>query len=212
MGSMPRILGVLAAVLLAAQAAAEEEGGSPVDRALSLVMACHPELKARKAEYRAVADAPSWSAEVDLSLSRGQSDFGASDTSRASVTVSIPLVGAERDSEVAAANRARAGARDEVRQAFLEGVSELRGLAVEVERMAERRTLLEDRLAYQREAVEAGEAEPEALWAEVEQLQEAEHDYRRAAAELDAQVEALARRFGGQAWKRLRDLLAEIVS
>lgn len=201
-----------AAALLAGGGTLAAAGEGRMDEALALVEAHHPELERRRAEHRAVAEAPAWSADVDLSVSRGRTEFGASDTGRAELSVTIPLVGGGREAEAAAAQRELAQARAGVREAFLDAVGELRALAAEREAAAEHRSVLEDRLAYHREAVEAGEAEPDALWGEVERLQAAEHDYRRADTALDAELEATARRFGGEAWKRLRDLLAAIVS
>ncbi|MBK1735761.1 hypothetical protein CKO15_10820 [Halorhodospira abdelmalekii] len=184
----------------------------PLDEALRLVMRVDAQVTARADELRAIEEQPRWSSDLSLSLSRGESEFGASDSSRAMLSVTIPLVGAGREREQAAARHALAAEEAGVREAFLSAVQELRVTALEVEAAAERRALYHDRLEYYREAVEAGIATPETLWREAEQLQEAEHRYRQAVARLDGRREEVARRFGGNQWKQLQDWLVAIAS
>jgi len=94
--------------------------------------------------------------------------------------------------------------------AFLAETERLRGLRSKVAEADALRALYRDRLEYWREAVKEGKAEPERLWPEAEQLKRAEHAWRQAASGLAAAREACARRFGGERWKRLSDLLAAI--
>lgn len=184
----------------------------PLDEALRLAIQADAQVAARIAELRAIEDQPRWSSDLSLSLSRGESEFGASDTGRAMLSVKIPLVGTGRKREQAAARHALAAQEAGVREAFLAAVQELQTAALEVEAAKELRELYQDRLDYYREAVETGTKDPETLWREVEQLQEAEHRYRQTMAQLNARREAVARHFGGNQWRKLQDWLVVIAS
>ena len=203
------VIGALLGLVPVLAGAAPE---APLERALALVLEVHPEVEARREALQTAVDRPGWSSEVSLSLSQGESAYGTSNTGRAELSVTIPLVGGGQGEAERQARRALAAARADVRKRFLAEVRKLRMLAVEARAARERRQLAEDRLAYRREAVKEGVAEADALWAEAEQLQSAEHAYRQQATELAARIEEVARRFGGAQWTRLRDWLVAIVS
>jgi len=185
---------------------------TPVDRALALVLEAHPQIQARQREAAAVADRPSWSSDLSLSLTQGRNEYGTQDAGQATLSIHIPLVGGDGDREKARAQRELAAERASIREAFLDAVNDLRARAESVAAAKERRALAKDRLDYRREAVEQGLKEPDALWQETERLQEAEHRYRDRARALHDQREAVARRFGGSQWTRLQDYLGEIAN
>ena len=209
---MRRLIPLLLLLALAPASAASHPERDPVDEALALAMAHHPELVAREAEYRAIRSTSRWKTDFTLSLSEGRTEFGASGGGRAMMSVSIPLTGGTHDQRNAAALRELETARDTLRQSLLADITALREAASLIESREERRDFWRDQVTYHQEAVDEGFMEPERLWGPAERLQAAEHDYREKAANLDARMEEVARRYGGRQWEALRDLLAEIVS
>ena len=78
--------------------------------------------------------------------------------------------------------------------------------------LASLRTFRRDRLKYRQEQVDAGLAEADTLWADAEQAEHAEQQWRQAAAGLATLRQRLARQYGGEAWSRLQALLAAMTS
>lgn len=198
--------------LLVVAASAAPASADPMDEAMALVMAHHPEVRAREAEFRTVRAAPRWSANLRLSLTEGQTDYGSSGGPRAVVAVDIPLGGNEREREHARARRELATAKTGMRRSFLEDIRTLKTRAETVELRRERRDFWRDQLDYYREGVEAGIHEPEQLWRLAESLQQSEHDYRSVLVELEADLERAARNYGGDEWRKLLRLLVAIAS
>lgn len=205
---MRRLTAAAALVLALAGSAAAD----PLDEALRLVLEHHPEMQAREAEFRELRSASRWSADLELSLTEGRTEYGTQGGHRAGVTVSIPLAGSDHDAKRARARREWETAQDAMRTAFLAEVTELRMAKEQVEAARERRDYWRDRLEYQQESVEAGVREPDELWTQADRLQQAEHELRRALAAWEAALEEVARGYGGQEWQQLRTLLAEIAS
>ena len=96
--------------------------------------------------------------------------------------------------------------------AFLADVRMLKELAGKVTEADDLRRLHRDRVEYWKQAVKQGRAEQDKLWPEAEAWKRVEHTYRQLRASLDMAIETTARRFGGEEWSRLRDLLVAITS
>ena len=184
----------------------------PLDEALHLVMTRHPEMAAREAEFRAIRESPRWSADLNLSLTEGRTEFGATGGPRAVMSVTIPLGGSGHDEKRSRSRRELESARDALRAAFLGDVTGLRALAQQVEHRRERRDFWRDQVEYYQEAVEADLHEPDRLWNDADRLQQAEHAFRVARLELEVELDRAARRYGGREWQRLRRLLVEIAN
>jgi hypothetical protein len=88
----------------------------------------------------------------------------------------------------------------------------LKELAGKVTEADDLRRLHRDRAEYWKQAVKEGRAEQDKLWPEAESWKRAEHNYRQLRTNLDTAIETTARRFGGEEWLRLRDLLVAITS
>lgn len=181
-----------------------------VGAALAVVLRAHPTLRARNAEFVLMSGEPRWSSELRLAVSEGVVDDEAG--GRAMLTLRIPLVGGPERRQRAQAWRELEVARDGVREAFLADVGALLAQAQLRVNHAEHRDFWHERVAYHAEAVEAQLLAPERLWAVAEQLQAAEFAVRNATLALDAELERMARRHGGDEWTHLRRWLVEIVT
>jgi len=102
-------------------------------------------------------------------------------------------------------------AEDTVRTAFLADLQSLCEQAAQVKALDTQRAFQRDRLTYRQEQVDQGLAEPDTLWGETEAAQKAEHEWQREAGKLQAQRLTLARRYGGEVWKRLQALLENML-
>jgi hypothetical protein len=119
-----------------------------------------------------------------------------------------PLLPRKRAARARAAWKAQ---EDGIRIAFLTDIEALCAQAAEVRALDTLRAFHRDRLTYRREQVDQGLAEPDTLWSETEAAQQAEQAWQQAAAKLTAQRLTLARRYGGEAWRRLGLLLEGIL-
>lgn len=103
-------------------------------------------------------------------------------------------------------------ARDTVLTEFLAEVRAFNEMVGELNEADDLRRLHRDRARYWRTVVQAGRAEQNDLWREAEAWCRAENVYRNARTAYDTAQETMARRFGGEEWLRLRDLLAAIAN
>ena len=199
-------VGFIAVALLASPAAA-----GPLDDAVSLVLANHPLLAARRAEVRAQAEQRSWSSAATLSWTERGTEFGRPGGPNAGVTLRIPLFDRTRGLRIAQANTKVAETQDKILSAFLADVERLRGLYDKMREAKALRKFHRDKARYWRKQVEQGAEEPSALWPHAEKFKRAEQVYRQASSKAELARETIARKYGGEQWKRLSDLLAAIV-
>lgn len=185
-------------------------GAAPLDDAMALVLAAHPVLAAERAELEATGRQHDWKSDLTLSWTEQGTDYGGPGGANAAIRVSIPLFDRSSELRIAKAKVAAQRADDTIRAAFLADVARLRESAAKVRELETLRALQRDRLEYKRRQVDEGLAEADTLWTEVERMQKAEHDYRRELETLDAALDTTARKYGGDEWTRLRDLLAAI--
>ena len=179
-----------------------------LDEAVGLVLAAHPVLVAEQAEFVEVTRQRTWSTDLTLSYTEQGTEYGGPGGTNAGLRVSIPLF--DRSHELAAA-RARTGlqqSRDRVLAAFLADVEQLGTQAAKVRELDTMRRFYRDRLEYRKQQVDEGLIEPDQLWPAAEKMQQAEFDFRAEQGRLVMMQERIARKYGGEQWQQLRDLLA----
>lgn len=186
--------------------------GSALDDAIALVLKSHPVLNAQEASVAETARQRSWSSAATLGWTERGTEYGGVAGPNAGVSVRIPLFDRTPELKIAQAQADAARQRDAVLTAFLADVRMLRELAGKVTETDDLRRLHRDRAAYWKQAVKGGRAEQDKLWPEAESWKRAEHAYRQLRVNLDMAIETTARRFGGEEWSRLRDLLVAITS
>ncbi len=186
--------------------------GSALDDAIALVLKSHPVLAAQEASVAETARQRSWSSAATLGWTERGTEYGGTAGPNAGVSLRIPLFDRTPELKLAQSQAEAARNRDAVLTAFLADVRMLRDLAGKVTEADDLRRLHQDRAAYWKQAVKEGRAEQDKLWPEAESWKRAEHAYRQLRANLDMALDTTARRFGGEEWLRLRDLLAAITS
>ena len=198
---------MLAVALLASPAFAD-----PLDDAVALVLAAHPVLVAERGVRSAEARQRDWKTDLNLSWTQQGTEYGGTSGPNLGVRMSIPLFDRSREQREAKAAADLRKSEQTVLEAFLADVARLGEAAAKVRERERMRAFYRDRLEYRSEQVDEGMAEAGTLWAEAEQVQTADLDFRRESESLAAALEAAARRHGGEEWMRLRDLLAEITN
>lgn len=183
--------------------------GSALDDAITLVLSAHPVLIAQELSVAETARQRSWSSAVAVGWTERGTEYGGAAGPNAGFSVRIPLFDRTNELKLAQAQAQVAQTRDAVLTAFLADVRMLKELTGKVAEADDLRRLHRDRAEYWKQAVKEGRAEQDKLWPEAEQWRRAEHAYLLARANLETARETTARRFGGDQWTRLRDLLAE---
>ncbi len=186
--------------------------GSALDDAIALVLQSNPVLAAQEASVAETARQRSWSSAATLGWTERGTEYGGAAGPNAGVSIRIPLFDRTPELKLAQAQSEAARQRDAVLTAFLADVRMLKELAGKVTEADDLRRLHRDRAEYWKQAVKEGRAEQDKLWPEAESWKRAEHTYRQLRASLDTAIEITARRFGGEEWSRLRDLLVAITS
>ncbi len=196
--------------MLLAQGSARADCPGPerLEEALALLAAANPSINAERALYEEQTRQRPWETVVTLGYSVSDTFESGAAGPNAALRVRIPLWDRSNELKTAHARAAWQRAEDATRTAFLADLQSLCEQAGEVRALDTRRAFHRDRLAYRQEQVDAGLAEADALWAETEAAQRAEHEWQRATAKLAAQRLTLARRYGGEEWERLGALLA----
>jgi hypothetical protein len=185
---------------------------SSLDDAIILVLKANPVLAAQEASVAEAARQRSWSSAATLGWTERGTEYGGAAGPNAGVTIRIPLFDRTPELKLAQAQAEAARNRDAVLTSFLADVRLLKELAGKVTEADDLRRLHRDRIEYWKQAVKQGRAEQDKLWPEAEAWKRAEHAYRQLRASLDMAIETTARRFGGEEWSRLRDLLVAITS
>ncbi len=186
--------------------------GSALDDAIALVLKANPVLAAQEASVAETALQRSWTSAATLGWTERSTEYGGAAGPNAGVSIRIPLFDRTPELKLAQAQADAARQRDAVLTAFLADVRMLRELAGKVSEADDLRRLHRDRAEYWKQAVKEGRAEQDKLWPEAEAWKRAEHAHRQQRANLDMALDTTARRFGGEEWLRLRDLLVAITS
>jgi len=179
-----------------------------IEAATELVLQANPVIQAERQELAEQSRQRDWSAKVTLGYALGGTDSDAAGPN-AGIQMEIPLFDRANELKVVKARTAFQSKQDSVLNSFLADLEKLCSQADQVRELETMRGFYRDRLQYRQEQVKEGLEEAASLWEESEKVQQVEHDYRRERGELDAMRLAVARRFGGEAWKRLQALLAE---
>ena len=185
---------------------------SALDDAIALVLQSHPVLATQEASVAETARQRSWTSAATLGWTERGTEYGGAAGPNAGISVRIPLFDRTPELKLAQAQSETARQRDAVLTAFLADVRMLKDLAGKVAEADDLRRLQRNRAEYWKQAVKQGRAEQDKLWPEAEQWRRAEHALRQARTNLDTAREATARRFGGEQWSRLLDLLVAITS
>jgi len=184
----------------------------PIGDAIALVLQSHPVLVAQEVSIAETARQRNWSCSASLGWTERGTEYGGAAGPNAGITVRIPLFDRTPELKLAQAQTDAARQRDTVLTAFLADVRMLKEQAGKVAEADDLRRLHRDRAEYWKQAVKQGRVEQDKLWPEAEQWRRAEHAWRQARANLETAREATARRFGGEQWTRLLDLLVAITS
>ena len=185
---------------------------SALDDAIALVLKANPVLAAQEASVAETARQRSWASSATLGWTERGTEYGGVAGPNAGISVRIPLFDRTNKLNLARALAEAERNRDAVLTAFLADVRMLKELTGKVVEADDLRRLHRDRAAYWKQAVKEGRAEQDKLWPEAEAWKRAEHAYRQLRANLETAVETTARRFGGEEWSRLRDLLVAITN
>lgn len=186
--------------------------GSALDDAITLVLNAHPVLAAQELSVAETARQRSWSSAATVGWTERGTEYGGAAGPNAGISVRIPLFDRTNELKLAHAQADAVRQRDAVLTAFLADVRMLKELMGKVAEADDLRRLNRDRAEYWKQAVKEGRAEQDKLWPEAEAWKRAEHTYRQLRASLETAIETTARRFGGEEWSRLRDLLVAITS
>lgn len=186
--------------------------GSALDDAITLAMNAHPVLATQELSVAETARQRSWSSAATVGWTERGTEYGGAAGPNAGISVRIPLFDRTNELKLTQAQAQAAQTRDAVLTTFLADVRMLKELAGKVAETDDLRRLHRDRADYWKQAVKQGRAEQDRLWPEAEQWRRAEHAYLQARVSLETARETTARRFGGDQWTRLRDLLAEIAN
>ena len=180
-----------------------------IEAATELVLQANPVILAERDEFTEQARQRSWSTQLALGYSLTNTLESGEAGPNASLRVVIPLFDRAHELKRIKARSAFQRRQDSVLADFLGQLEKLCSQADQVRELETMRRFYRDRLQYRQEQVMEGLAEADSLWQETEKVQQVEHDYRRERGELAARQLAVARRFGGEQWKRLQALLVE---
>ena len=172
----------------------------------------HPVLAAQELRVAETARQRSWSSAATVGWTERGTEYGGAAGPNAGFSVRIPLFDRTNELKLAQAQADAVRQRDAVLTAFLADVRMLKELMGKVAEADDLRRLHRDRAEYWKQAVKEGRAEQDKLWPEAEAWKRAVHTYRQLRASLETAIETTARRFGGEEWSRLRDLLVAITS
>jgi Outer membrane efflux protein len=184
----------------------------PLGEAVALVLQSNPVLTTQEASVAEAARQRGWSSAINLGWTERGTEYGGVAGANAGVSVRIPIFDRTHELKLAEAQLRAAQTRDTVLAAFLADVRAVKEVAAKASELDDLRHLCRDRTEFWKQAVKEGRAEQEKLWPEAEQWRRAEHAYRQARLSLETTRETTARRFGGEQWLKLRDLLVEIAN
>jgi hypothetical protein len=202
----PLLAGMLMA-LLPALAAAACPGAGRLEEALRVLEVANPVLRAEAAAFGEAQRQRDWTASLKLAYDSNTTLESGAAGPRGVLAVEIPLFDRSAKLARAQARAAYVSEVDTARTAFLTDIRSLCDLAAEVRALDDYRAFNRDRTVYRQERVNEGLDEPDTLWAEFDAAQRAENDWQAARGRLQGQRLTLARRWGGEEWRRLLVLL-----
>ena len=198
-------LALLAATVAAP--AADCPGAGRLEEALRVLEIANPVLRAEAAAFGEAQRQRDWTASLKLAYDSNTTLESGAAGPRGVLAVEIPLFDRSGKLARAEARAAYVSTVDTARTAFLADIRALCDLAAEVGALDDYRTFNRDRTVYRQERVNEGLDQPDALWAEFDAAQRAENDWQAARDRLDGLRLTLARRWGGEEWRRLLALL-----
>ncbi len=195
--------------------AAESHPPAPTDcpdplvlgEALALVVEANPVLGAERDQFAERARQKGWESYLSLGYSTNTSFESGEAGANAALRVRIPLFDRKQELALVEARTALSKSQDALLSGFLAEVRKLCDQGARVQEADTLRRFYRDRLKYRQERVDEGLEEAPVLWAESEQVQKSEHQWRREAQAWNAQGLTLARQYGGIEWRRLQVLL-----
>jgi hypothetical protein len=201
---------VLFLLMLFFTSSAQACAPAKIEAAAELVLQVNPVLQAERRELDEQSRQRDWRARLSLGYATGSTEIGESTRPNASIQLDIPLFDRSRELKLARAHTIIQLKQDSILSGFLGGVEKLCSQAEQVRALEALRSFYRDKLQYHREQVKEGLEEAAVLWEALEKVQRVEQDHRRELGELVAMKIAIARRFGGEAWKQLQALLVEV--
>ncbi len=184
---------------------------SKIEEVATLVLQANPVILAERQELAEQSRQRDWSAKLTFGYPVGGTDSVTATTPNVGIQVEIPLFDRASELRVVKARSVFQQRQDGVLSDFLGELEKFCSKRDQVLELDSARNFYRDRLRYRQEQVKEGIEEADVLWKETEKAQKVEHDYRRVHGELISMQLAIARRFGGDEWKRLRALLAEAI-
>jgi len=178
-----------------------------LDEALALVVEANPVLTAERAQFEEQARQKFWESYLSLGYATNTTFESGEAGGSAAIRVRIPLFDRAHELKVAQARTTWRRSEDTLLSAFFVEIEKLCTQAGRVRELDTLREFYRDRLKYRQERVNEGLEEAPVLWAESEQVQKTEQDWRRESEGLTAQRLTLARQYGGGEWRRLQALL-----
>ena len=195
-----------------AQPCVGKESDELFEQAIALVIANHPVLVAKHEEFKEQARQKSWDAYVTTGFSVNDTFESGEAGPNAALRVKIPLFGRAHQLKISRARTELNRAVTTITREFLTGFEKVCAQATKSQELDTMRHFYHDRLKYRQQRVDEGLDEADVLWKETEKVQLIEHEWSRENGKLSAKKLMIAREYGGSEWKRLRDLLAEILN
>ncbi len=203
---MRRLVLLMAAMSAGAQACTPAE----IEAATTLALQSNQVILAERQELAEQSRQRGWSAKLTLGNPVVSSDNISTTGPNIGVQVEIPLFDRSDELKLAQARSAFQEQQDSLLSDFLNRMEKFCSLNNQVRELGTMQRFYRDQLRYRQEQVKNGLEEEDIVWKATEKAQKVEHDYRRTRGELAAMQLAIARRFGGDEWKRLQALLAEM--
>lgn len=200
----------LSALMMVLSAGAQACTPAKIEAATTLVLQSNPVILAERQELAEQSRQRGWNAKLTLGNPIVSSDNITAAGPSVGVQVEIPLFDRSGELKLAQARSAFQEQQDSLLADFLNRMEKICSLNNQVQELGTMQRFYRDQLRYRQEQVKKGLEEEDIVWKATEKAQNVEHDYRRAQGELAAMQLAIARRFGGDEWKRLQALLAEM--
>jgi hypothetical protein len=180
---------------------------SEIEAVTTLVLQSNQVIQAGRQELAEQSRQREWSSKVTLGHPVVSSDSVTGTSPSIGLQVEIPLFDRSHELKLAEARSTYHEKRDAVLSDFLGRIEKLCSMHEQVQELNTMLSFYRDLLEYRKEQVKDGLEEMDVIWRATEKAQKVEHDSRRVQGELVAMQLAIARRFGGNEWKRLQVLL-----
>lgn len=189
---------------------AGEERQEKIEQALVLVRSNHPAVLLKRNALNNSRHEHSWSASLNFGV--GVAEAGQqSQQADIGLQLVIPLFDERAKRKQSSARVELVVAEQESISQFLLELKALTTLGGEWAASHEFLQLLEDRLEWQKQAVEQGDAESNTLWSHATEILKARQDRDLKQSQIKGATLQMAHHYGNHQWKRLQALLEEIV-